>query len=327
MIYNPNNMLYGIIPPMVTPLRDRDVIDYNGLEVLVEHILSGGVHGLFILGTTGEAPSLSYRLRYELVELVCRQVNQRVPVFVGITDTSFSESVGLARWAAEKGAYALVVAPPYYLPMAQSELLEYFSRLAPAVPLPLVLYNMPGCTKVKIEPDTVQQVAEIPGILGLKDSSGEMLYFTKVKYLMQRKPEFHLLIGPEELLAESLWVGGNGGVCGGANMFPRLYVDLYNAFNTCNQNEVQRLHQIILQISTTIYSVGKHSSAIIKGIKCVLNLLGICEDFMAEPFHRFHKPQREILQGYLDTIVANHGQQITTMWTHNSINNNRPSKE
>src|SRR6185369_5334544 len=96
--------LTGIIPPMVTPLRSRDELDVAGLEKLVEHILGGGVNGLFILGTTGEGPSLSYRLRRELIERVCKQVNHRVPVLVGITDTSFVESVNLARGAAESGA-------------------------------------------------------------------------------------------------------------------------------------------------------------------------------------------------------------------------------
>src|ERR1041384_4117228 len=112
---------HGIIPPMVTPLRDRDALDVAGLERLIEHILAGGVHGLFILGTTGEGPSLSYRLRKELIERTCRQVNRRAPVLVGITDTAFQESLNVARWSADAGADALVVAPPYYLPEGQPQ--------------------------------------------------------------------------------------------------------------------------------------------------------------------------------------------------------------
>src|SRR5512140_1176965 len=117
--------LKGIVPPMVTPLLDRDQLDLDGLERLTDHILSGGVSGLFILGTTGEGPSLSYRLRGELIRRVCQPVKNRVPVLVGITDTAFVESVNLARAAAQAGADAVVVAPPYYLPEAQPELLEY----------------------------------------------------------------------------------------------------------------------------------------------------------------------------------------------------------
>src|SRR5271169_3766297 len=135
--------LTGIIPPMVTPLRDRDGLDFAGLEKLIEHILAGGVNGLFILGTTGEGPGLSYRLRRELIERVCKQVRQRVPVLVGITDTAFVESVNVARAAADFGADAVVAAPPYYLPEAPPELQEYLDHLVAELPLPLFLYNMP----------------------------------------------------------------------------------------------------------------------------------------------------------------------------------------
>ena len=128
---------------MVTPLCNRDELDVAGLEKLIEHILSGGVNGLFILGTTGEGPSLSYRLRRELIEHVCKQAGKRVPVLVGITDTAFIESVNLARHAADVGADALVVAPPYYLPEAQPELQEYLDHLVAELPLPQ-LSRQPG---------------------------------------------------------------------------------------------------------------------------------------------------------------------------------------
>jgi 4-hydroxy-tetrahydrodipicolinate synthase len=96
--------LRGIIVPMVTPLLDRDTLDASGLERLIEHIIAGGVHGLFILGTTGEAPSLSYRLRYELIRRVCEQVKGRIPVLVGMTDTSFVESINITHKAEDAGA-------------------------------------------------------------------------------------------------------------------------------------------------------------------------------------------------------------------------------
>ena len=110
---SPSLSLHGIIPPLVTPLSSRDQLDSAGLERLVEHVLAGGVQGLFILGTTGEAPSLGYRLRRELIKAVCQQVDGRVPVLVGITDTAFVESVGLAEQAAECGAAAVLLSTPY----------------------------------------------------------------------------------------------------------------------------------------------------------------------------------------------------------------------
>ena len=102
----------GLIPPMVTPLIDNNTLDRDGTVRLVEHMIAGGVHGIFILGTTGEAQSLAYHLRYELTELVCSAVAGRVPFLVGVTDTSLEESLRLAHKAAECGAAAVVAAPP-----------------------------------------------------------------------------------------------------------------------------------------------------------------------------------------------------------------------
>jgi dihydrodipicolinate synthase/N-acetylneuraminate lyase len=294
--------LRGIIPPMVTPLLDRNTLDVEGLERLIEHILAGGVHGLFILGSTGEAPSLSYALRYELIERVCRQVAGRVPVLVGITDTSFVESVKIAQYSQQQGVRAVVLAPPYYFASGQPELLEYLGHLTAEVPLPVFLYNMPEYAKVNIDPATAVTAADNPKIVGLKDSSGDMQYFHKLQMLFADRPDFSLLVGPEELLAEAVLLGGHGGVCAGANIFPRLYVDLYNAAAAGDIAAARKLHEKVMSISMTIYSAGSFRSTILKGIKCSLGLMGICSDFIAEPFHRFREPQKQRIREYLERL-------------------------
>ena len=277
---------------MVTPLRGRDELDVAGLERLIEHILSGGIDGLFILGTTGEGPSLSYSLRRELVERTCRQVRGRVPVLVGITDSAFVESVNLARHAATVGADALVLAPPYYFAEGQPELQEYLDHLAAELPLPLFLYNAPNNTKVQFDPETLRRAMDRPKIVGLKDSSRNMDYFHKAAGLLKHRPDWCLLIGPEELLAEAVSAGGHGGVPGGANLFPRLYVQLCEAARAGDLPRSQQLHAQVMHISKSLYQIGSHPSAVIKGIKCALACQGICDDFMAEPFHRFRADER-----------------------------------
>lgn len=287
------NAIYrGIIPPMATPLRGRDELDQAGLERLIEHMLAGGVHGLFVLGTTGEAPSLSYRLRRELIERTCRQVAGRVPVLVGITDTSMVEAVGLARVSGECGASALVVAAPYYYPNSQPELTEYIQHLAAELPLPFFLYNMPSHTKTMFDVETVRRAMDLPNVIGMKDSSANMVYYHQLVRLLGDRPDWTLLMGPEELLAESVLLGGHGGVCGGANLCPRLYVDLYQAAVSRDMARVFELHARVMHISSTLYKVGRHGSAFIKGLKCALSLIGVCDDFMAEPFHRFRETER-----------------------------------
>ena len=292
---------HGIIPPMVTPLRGRDSLDEAGLERLIEHILAGGVHGLFLLGTTGEGPSLSYRLRKELIERTCRQVNGRVPVLVCITDTAFQESLNVARFSADAGAAAVVVAPPYYLPAGQAELQEYLNHLVPALPLPVFLYNMPSLTQVSYETEIIRSAMDDPRIIGIKDSSGNMTYFHRVAELLMHRPDWSLLIGAEELLAYAVFVGGNGGVTGGANVFPQLYVKLFEAACAGDVKLARALQAHVMAVSN-LYRVGRHSSAGIKGIKCALSTLGVCDDFMAEPFQRFHKAERERVRKILDDL-------------------------
>ena len=296
--------LTGIVPPMVTPLRDRDELDIAGLEKLLEHILSGGVSGLFILGTTGEGPSLSYRLRREFIERVCRQVKNRAPVLVGITDTAFVESVNLARHAAGCGADAVVAAPPYYMPEGQPELQEWLDHLVPELPLPLFLYNMPPLTKVSYELETVRHALDHPRIVGLKDSSRDMNYFKNVVGFLKQRPDWSVLIGPEEKLLESLQAGGHGGVNGGANLFPKLYARLCDSFRSGDIARAQALQNQSRRIGDSLYRIGKHPSAVIKGIKCALVCLGICNDFMAEPFHRFRAEERERVKTRLKAIEA-----------------------
>ena len=284
---------------MVTPLLKQDQLDVDGLDRLIEHILAGSVHGLFILGTTGEAPSLSHELRRELITRTIRAVAERVPVLVGVTDTSFSESIAMAHYAADAGAAAVVLAPPYYFPAGQPELLEYLAHITPKMPLGMFLYNMPSHTKLFFEPETVRQAAEIDGILGLKDSSGQMLYFHQLQLLFEDRPDFSLLIGPEGLLAETLLLGGHGGVAGGANIFPQLYVALYHAAVKKDFEAVLNLHRKIMRVYATLYNVGQHASSYLKGVKCVLSCKGICSDFMAEPFHCFAPPERAQIEAYL----------------------------
>jgi 4-hydroxy-tetrahydrodipicolinate synthase len=289
---------------MITPLRGRDELDVAGLERLIEHIIGGGVSGLFILGTTGEGPGLSYRLRRELIGHVCKQVKRRVQVLVGITDTSFIESISMARCAAEAGADAVVAAPPYYLPEAQPELQEYLDHLVSELPLPLYLYNMPALTKVQFELETVRRAINEPRIFGLKDSSGDLNYFKGATEVARQRPDWSLLIGPEEKLFESLQLGGNGGVNGGANLFPKLYVKLVETYRAGNLSRAKELQEAVRHAGDSLYRIGKYPSSLIKGIKCAACCLGICDDFMAEPFHRFRPAETELVKARLEEIEA-----------------------
>ena len=287
---------------MVTPLRSSNVLDEPGLQRLIEHLLIGGVDGIFILGTTGEGPALSYRLRRELVERTCLQVAKRVPVLVCITDTAVVESIELARTAADLGADAVVAAPPYYWQSNPSELDRYYECLANEQPLPLMLYNMPGLTKTVIPLETVRRSMEQPNVIGLKDSSGNLGYLHQILHLRGSRTDWPVFVGDEETLAYAVLAGAQGGVNGGANMFPRLYAEFFKAATNRDFAKMGELQNLVIRVSD-IYRINSSASAGIKGIKTVLSLLGICEDVSAEPVKRFEGQERESINTLLQNLL------------------------
>ncbi|WP_294072789.1 dihydrodipicolinate synthase family protein [Proteiniphilum sp. UBA1028] len=311
MQHNLSTSLTGIIVPLVTPLSENNILDINGLNNLIDHVIKGGVSGIFLLGTTGEAQNLSYKLRKELIKATCEKVDSRIPVLVGITDTSIEESAGLADYAARCGVSALVAAPPYYYIPGQAELLRYYETLAANIALPLYLYNMPANVKIYIEYQTVLALAENPRIIGLKDSSANGVYFQKLLYSFKKRP-FSLFVGPEEMMAETVLMGGHGGVNGGANLYPELYVNLYKAAINKDFETIGRLQAVVMEISNSLYSVGRYGSSYLKGLKTALELKGICSDTMSEPFQKFEKRERDILVERLERIDAGMKQAMNT---------------
>ena len=305
------NCVQGVVPPMITPLNADGSLDAAGTERLVEHILAGGVHGLFLLGTTGEAPDLSYEVRRDLIKTVCTKIkqsnnpnNRTIPVLVGITDTVFSESLKLAEFAKTCGAAALVAAPPYYFAAGQPELIAYYTQLADRVPLPLYLYNMPSQVKVMIEVKTVVELAKHPNIVGLKDSSGNIGYFNACRYHLRERKDFAILMGPEEAMGEVVLMGASGGVAGGANIFPKTFVDIYDAAVAKDVDRVRELQERIMRVSSLIYGVGHHNSSFVKGVKCALSLMGICSDALAAPREPFNETDRQLIRQRLVELGA-----------------------
>jgi dihydrodipicolinate synthase/N-acetylneuraminate lyase len=298
----------GIVPPMVTPLNGPDELDVAGLERLIEHMLAGGVHGLFILGTTGDGPALSYELRRQVIERTCHLVAGRVPVLVGITDTSYIESIRMAEIAAAAGAAAAVVAPPYYFHVSQADLMRLVESMARDSPLPIYLYNMPDLTKMVWTPQTVALASDIPQVLGLKDSSGDMDYLRAALAAVKHKPDFSVLIGPEHLLLDGLLAGVHGGVCGGANLFPYVLTALFDAFSRGDVATARTLQERIIEIGTPLYKTGESQSSYIRGLKGALEVSGICSGKLAWPFAEADEIQkrniRKHLQQYPETALS-----------------------
>jgi 2-dehydro-3-deoxy-D-pentonate aldolase len=287
--------LRGIIPPVVTPLIDINTLDHDGLEKLIEYLVAGGVHGLFMLGTTGESSSLSLNLRKELLRKTSELVKNRIPVLAGITDTSFSSSLELAEYSASLGLDGVVIAPPFYIPITQEEMRDYLENLAPRLPLPFVMYDMPSCTKMHMSVETVRKAREL-GAIGIKDSSGDMSYLFSLINEFKAFPEFSVITGTELFIPETILQGGHGAVPGGANMFPKLYVDFYNASVNRDLDQIAQLRDIVMLVNDSIYNVGKNNSKIIKGIKCALSVMDLCNDYVALPIRRHSIAERRKIE-------------------------------
>ena len=292
--------LHGIVVPMVTPLTFNAEIDYKATEKLVEHLISGGVHGIFVLGTTGEAQSLSAAQRESFVEFVGKHINGRTRYIVGVSDTSIADAVKLASVAKAAGAEGVVATPPYYFAPSQSDMVNWFTALADASPLPVYMYNMPSHVKVNIDPATVAKLASHPNIKGLKDSSHNMTYFQTLAYLTRDEEDFVLFVGPEEQTAQAVRLGGAGGVNGGANMFPELYVKSYNAVVAGDLETVKKCQKAILHISTTLYNVDGY----LPGLKGALELLGLCGRTLALPYTAMSDEKMTALKEALAGISA-----------------------
>ncbi len=295
--------LKGIIPPLVTPLKNYDQLDIQGLENLIEHLITGGVHGIFILGTNGEAPSLNVHIKKELIRRTGKIINHRIPLLVGIFDTSLSVTLEVAEYAKKNGANAVVITPPYYFPLDQEEVYLYYKTLTSSLSLPFFIYNIPSHTKVRLSLETVKKIKAL-GALGIKDSSGDIFYFYSLIDAFKDSPDFSLITGTELFLPETIMYGGHGAVAGGANVFPQLFVKLYEASLKQDLGTVSVLRKQVMELYNTIYQISKHPSGIIAGIKCALSVMGLCEDYMAPPLQKLSGEERGQMEHMIKNITS-----------------------
>ncbi|MXV63050.1 4-hydroxy-tetrahydrodipicolinate synthase [Natronorubrum sp. JWXQ-INN-674] len=231
--------LSGITTPLVTPFEDgSSQIDEDAFTDLIDHLLEAGIDGVFPCGTTGEFASLSREEHSRVVELAVEHVDGEVPVLAGAAATSVHDAVAHAETAAELGADAAVLTPPYFHTANAPEGNQRFlKQVADRSPLPILLYNIPVCTGQRIEPETLAAVATHENVIGIKDSSGDLEYFLSV--LRNTPDEFLMLQGYDALLVPALRMGADGGVNALSNVAPEEYAELYETAHTERGEELQ----------------------------------------------------------------------------------------
>lgn len=223
------SFIHGVIPPIVTPTDSAEKVIEASLREIVDHIISGGVHGILTLGSNGEFFGLVREEQERAANITIAQAAGRVPVYLGIADITTRECVRWARQAEGMGAQAVSVLHPMFLSPNDEELYQHFKAVAEATPLPVLLYNNPDRMRCGISAGLLERLAGIPNIVGVKESSGDMT-LTAEFIRRTRDKDFKVIAGRDILILGTLAYGGAGTVASSANIVPRLVVDIYDKF-------------------------------------------------------------------------------------------------
>jgi 4-hydroxy-tetrahydrodipicolinate synthase len=264
--------LRGIIPPVVTPFTNDQELDLAKLKAHVDWQIECGVHGIFVLGTTGEFYALDEKEKQTVAATAVAHCRGRSPVFVGTGAETTREVVRLTRMAEKEGADGVSVITPYFIKPSQAELFDHFRKVAECTKLPVVLYNNPGtCAGLSIEPDTVARLAELPNVVGIKDSSGDLQNTIEILRNTSRD-KFGVLNGRDTLILAALQAGVQGAIPASCNIAPELCVGLYESFAkgdlTAAREFQARLHPIRMAMSLGTGNGAVKEALILLGRSC-----------------------------------------------------------
>ena len=234
-------MFSGSIVAIVTPMQADGAVDFGALDRLVQFHLDNRTDGIVAVGTTGESATLDVEEHIEVVRRVVAKVAKRIPVIAGTGANATSEAIDLTRRAKQVGADACLLVTPYYNKPTQEGLYRHYKAIAEAVEIPLVLYNVPGRTACDMQPETVARLADVKGIVGLKEASGSIERNRKLRTLVGDK--LTLLSGDDDLAVESTLEGFQGVISVTANVAPRAMHDAIAAALEGKADEARSINE------------------------------------------------------------------------------------
>lgn len=260
----------GIIVPVVTPFDSNQKIDEAALRKILRHVVEGGVHGVFVTGTTSEFYALSKDEHAEIFRIAVDEVKGRVPVYGGTTGITTSDAVQLTQIAEERGVDAVSVLTPYFIGLTQEELYQHYKAIAESTSLPVILYDNKPKTNLTIQPATVERLSNIKNVIAMKDSTGDLTNTTEIIRRTRNNPDFHVLMGRDSLIFAALCSGASGAIAACANVAPRLVSDIYDKF-MAGDYEGAREAQFRLVPLRIAFSLGSFPAV----IKEALSMVGI----------------------------------------------------
>ena len=219
----------GVIPALITPLDDKGNVSEKATRKLIDFVIDNGVHGVFVIGTTGEFYGLSYAEKRKLMEITVDQTKGRVPVYAGTGAITTRECIELTQIAEECKVDAVSVLTPMFIAPTQNELYDHYKAIAASTSLPVLLYNNQPKTGVTITASTVEKLADISNIVSIKDSTGDMTLTGE--YIRRTKgKDFSVLMGRDTLIHAALTYGAHGAIAACANVAPRICADIYDLY-------------------------------------------------------------------------------------------------
>lgn len=297
---------FGVVPPVVTPLNPDFSVDYPSYARVLEYLIEGGCHGLFVLGSTSEVVFHDEATRRAILDHAVKVNNGRVPLLAGVIDPTTDRVIGHSKVAKAAGADAVVVTAPFYTRTSQPETLDHFRYVRDGVDLPVIAYDIPVCVNIKLERGTLVTLAREGAIAGVKDSSGDEGSFRYLISDLANNPEVFLMTGAELTVDGILLAGAHGVVPGLANVDPHGYVRLYDAARRGDwvtaRKEQDRLCQLfeIIRHGTPRTSAGASG---VGGFKTAMRRLGIIStNVMARPQRTLNDEEASRVDAVLKSV-------------------------
>jgi len=289
----------GIIPPILTPMNEDESINLEVLKSLIDRQLAAGVHGIFPLGTNGEFYILSDLEKEQVLQTAVETVNGKVPVYAGTGCPGTRETIRLSKRAKDMGADVLSIICPYFAAISQNEIADHYKAVAKAVDMPIIVYNMPARTGANIQPGTIVKLADIDNIVAVKDSSGN--FDNMLQYIEQTKgKDFGVLSGNDSLILWNLLAGGNGGIAGIANIYPKTMVSIYETFVAGDLARAREIQDSIRDIRSN-FRFGNPNTI----VKRAVNILGYPAGPCRTPFNYIPEEGLAALKKTLEKDTAN----------------------
>jgi 4-hydroxy-tetrahydrodipicolinate synthase len=292
----------GIIPALVTPLDEQGNLIEKSLRNIIDYTLEAGVHGVFVLGSTGEIYGLTDKEKQRVMEVTVEHVNGRVPVYAGAGEITTRQSIRTAQMAeCVGGISALSVITPYFITPTQDELIEHYKAIAKSVKTPIILYGCDGRAHNSIMPETAYALSKEENIIGIKDSSGSSERMDKYLEFTKDDEDFSVLCGIDTLIYHGLVNGTKGAIASSANIAPKISVGIYNAFMSGDKEKAIEFQNKLKPLRDA-YALGTFPGL----IKEAVNLVGIDVGVALKPVGTISNENREkLIQVLKDLDVYN----------------------